>query len=213
MPSSEGWIRCVAATCLVLALPTAGAVLPPALQDAALPPAARAALEARAVRLAGMRDEDRATLAARVAAWRALPASERKRRRIAHEAAMALPHAERVRLQDAAAHFATLPEAEQRILRLEFEQLDQGLRRGWLLGPVLGLDWPGLHPLFSAMSEAEREPALLALRATSPQARADLAALAQRTPPHEREALRRAWLAVPAEARDAWLRLQVTGTP
>lgn len=212
MPISERWNIGVVAICLLLALPAARA-LPPVLQDSALPAAERAALEARAARLAGMRAEDRAALVARIAAWQTLPASERSRRRIAREAATALPHAERVRLQAAAAHFATLPEDEQRTLRLEFEQLDQGLRRGWLLGPVLGLDWPGLHPLFSAMPEAERAPALLALRATSPQARTDLAALAQRTPPHERAALRRAWLAVPAEARDAWLRARVTGAP
>jgi len=214
MPGSERWIRCMgAALGLLLAMPPAWAVLPPALQSAGLPAAERAQLEARAARLARMTPAERARLSARVAAWQALPAAERQRRRIAHEAAATLPHAERVRLQQAATHFAALPEAEQRTLRLEFEQLDQGLRRGWLLGPVLGLDWPGLHPLFSAMPEAERMPALLALRATSPQARADLAALAQRTPPHERAALRRAWLAVPVESRDAWLRARVAGAP
>ena len=31
-------------------------------------------------------------------------------------------------------------------------------RRGWLLGPVLGADWPRLHPLFSAMPEDQRGP-------------------------------------------------------
>lgn len=199
---------------LVLALaPVAAWALPPALQDSELPAAERERLEARAARLADMSPEQRSALAARIAAWRALPAQERGRRRIAHEAATALPHAERMQLQRAAAHFDTLPEAEQRALRLEFEQLDQGLRRGWRLGPTLGQDWAGLHPLFSAMPEDERGPALLALRTMSAQARADLAALAQRTPPHERDALRSAWLAAPADARDAWLRARVTGAP
>ena len=52
-------------------------------------------------------------------------------------------------------------------------------------------------------------PAMLALRAASPQARADLAVLAQRTPPQERDALRAQWLAVAPDARDAWLRARV----
>ncbi|MET0327864.1 MAG: DUF3106 domain-containing protein [Luteimonas sp.] len=191
----------------------AASALPPALQADRLPAADRARLEARAAMLAGMSPEARAAFAARVAAWHALPAAERARRRTAHEAAEALPHAERMQLQQTATQFAALPEAEQLELRTAFEQLDQGLRRGWLLGPVLGADWPGLHALFSALPGSERAPALLALRAMSPQARLDLAALAQRTPPHEREALRRDWLAVPADARDAWLRSRVTGAP
>jgi len=198
---------------LLFAAPLVAVALPPALQADALPAAERARLEARARQLARMTSEDRTALAARVAAWHALPAPERARRRSAHEAVEALPHAERMRLQQAAAHFDTLPESEQRALRLEFEQLDLGLRRGWLLGPELGPDWPRLHPLFSAMPEPERTPALLALRAMSAQARADLATLAQRTPPHERDALRSQWLAVPADARDAWLRARVSGTP
>lgn len=213
MTRSERRAARVAAACLLLALPVTWAVLPPVLRTAALPQAERDQLEARAAQLAAMTPDARATLVARVAAWRALPAQERRRRRIAHETAAALPHAERVRLQQAASHFATLPEAEQRALRLEFAQLDQGVRRGWRLGPVLGLDWPGLHPLFSAVPQADRASTLLALRASSVQARADLAALAQRTPPHEREALRRAWLDVPADARDAWLRARVSGAP
>lgn len=215
MPISERRLRGFGTGFVGLLLAASGiaAALPPALQSDTLPAAERARLEARAARLAKMTPEARNALAARVAAWHALPATERARRRIAYEAAAALPHAERVRLQQAAAHFDTLPEAEQAELRLAFEQLDQGLRRGWLLGPELGGDWPGLHPLFSAMPESERAPSLLALRAMSPQARKDLAALAQRTPPHEREALRSAWLAVPADARDAWLRARVSGAP
>ncbi|MDR6991893.1 DUF3106 domain-containing protein [Luteimonas sp. 3794] len=197
---------------LLLAAPLAQAALPAGLQAQSLPAAERARLEARVARLAQMTPAEHATLQARLAAWQALPAGERARRRIAYQAVEALPHAERMQLQRAAAHFDTLPEPEQRALRLAFEQLDQSLRRGWLLGPVLGADWPRLHPLFSAMPEDQRGPALLALRATSAQARDDLAALAQRTPPHERDALRAEWLAVPADTRDAWLRARVSGT-
>ena len=212
MPTSDRPLRTWwPAAVAVLLCPVLAQALPPALET--LPDAARSGLEARAARLAELTPEARAALAARVAAWHALPAEERGRRRIAHAAAEALPHEERMRLQRAAERFDALPEAEQRALRLEFEQLDQGLRRGWRLGPVLGLDWPGLHPLFSAMPETEHVPALLALRAMSPQGRADLAALVQRTPPHEREALRQAWLAAPADGRDAWLRARVSGAP
>jgi len=214
MPISERVRRFAGvAGLLLLAAPLAQAALPPALKAESLPAAERAQLEARAARLAQMTPAERDALKARLAAWQILPAGERARRRIAWQAADALPHAERMRLQQAAAHFETLPEPEQRELRLAFEQLDLSLRRGWLLGPVLGADWPRLHPLFSAMPEDQRGPVLLALRATSLQARDDLAALAQRTPPQERDALRAQWLAVPADTRDAWLRARVAGTP
>lgn len=212
MPISDRVLRCAGA-CLLLVAPLAHAALPAALKADTLPAAERAQLEARAARLAQMTPAERDALEARLAAWELLPASERARRRLAWQAADALPHAERMQLQQAAAHFDTLPAPEQQALRLAFEQLDLGLRRGWLLGPVLGADWPRLHPLFSAMPEAQRGPVLLALRASSLQARDDLAALAQRTPPQERDALRAQWLAVPAETRDAWLRARVSGTP
>ncbi|KLJ00169.1 hypothetical protein WQ56_10180 [Luteimonas sp. FCS-9] len=174
-----------------------------------LPEADRARLTARAAQLATMSPDERDALVARRAAWAALPAAERARRRLAFEAVSDLPEADRARLQQAAAYFAGLPEDEQQALRLRFEQLDQGLRRGWLLGPTLGAEWPQLHALFAAMPEAQRAPAIAALRAASPQARADLAVLAQRTPPQDRDALRRQWLAVPAPERDAWLRARV----
>ena len=77
------------------------------------------------------------------------------------------------------------------------------------IGPTLGAEWPGLHALFAAMPAEQHAPAMLALRAASPQARADLAVLAQRTPPQERDALRAQWLAVAPDARDAWLRARV----
>jgi len=213
MPDSERHLRRVVVVVLLFVAPLVHAALPAALTADTLPAAERSRLEVRAAHLAGMTPADRDALTARVAAWQLLPAGERARRRIAYEAAEALPHAERMRLQQAAAHFEGLPEPEQRALRQAFEQLDLGIRRGWLLGPVLGTDWPRLHPLFSAMPEAQRGPVLLALRATSEQARDDLAALAQRTPPHERDALRAQWLAVPAGTRDAWLRARVSGAP
>lgn len=202
--------------CLRRGLPAAlllvagsAAALPAGVPWDTLPAAERARLGARAERLQAMGADEHAALVARVAAWHALPAEERARRRAAFEAVEAMPHAERMRLQQAAVQFAALPDAERKALRLQFDQLDQGLQRGWLLGPVLGAEWPDLHPLFAAMPAEQHAPTLLALRAASPQARADLAVLAQRVPPHERDALRTRWLAVPADARDAWLRAQV----
>ncbi|ASR42540.1 hypothetical protein BEN78_03190 [Xanthomonas citri pv. mangiferaeindicae] len=207
MWSCERTLRLLGASLLLLA----GSVraLPPALPLERLPDLDRARLTERAARLATMSAAEREALAARQAAWAALPAAERARRRLAFEAASDLPEAERARLQQAAAYFDSLPEDERQALRLRFEQLDLGMRRGWLLGPTLGAMWPQLHPLFAAMPDAQRAPAIAALRAASPQGLADLALLAQRTPPQDRDALRRQWLAVPAPERDAWLRARV----
>lgn len=193
----------------LLALAGAATALPAGVPWTTLPAADRERLTARAARLQAMSPAERAAFAARVAAWHALPAQERERRRIAFAAIEAMPHPERARLQQAAAHFDTLPDEARQALRLQFDQLDLGLRRGWLLGPTLGAEWPGLHALFAAMPAEQHAPAMLALRAASPQARADLAVLAQRTPPQERDALRAQWLAVAPGARDAWLRARV----
>ncbi|UNK41880.1 DUF3106 domain-containing protein [Luteimonas sp. S4-F44] len=208
MRSCERVLRLLGAPLLLLA----GGVsaLPPALPLDRLPDVDRARLTERAARLATMSAAEREALLARQAAWAALPAAERARRRLAFEAAADLPDAERARLQRAAAYFDSLPEDAQQALRVRFEQVDLGLRRGWLLGPTLGAMWPRLHPLFAAMPEAQRAPAIAALRAASPQALDDLALLAQRTPPQDRDALRRQWLAVPAPERDAWLRARAS---
>lgn len=207
MRTSERRCRVVGIALMLLA--GAAAALPAGVPWATLPAADRERLTARDARLQAMSPAERDALAARVAAWRALPAEARTRQRAAFEAVDAMPHAERVRLQQAAAHFATLPDDARQALRLQFDQLDLGLQRGWLLGPTLGAEWPGLHALFAAMPAEQHAPAMLALRAASAQARTDLAVLAQRTPPHERDALRAEWLAVPADARDAWLRTRV----
>ena len=187
--------------------------LPPALENAPLPDAERARLEARAERLATLTAAQKSALLARVEAWRALPPAERVRRRAAYTAAAALPASEQARLEAAARYFAGLPGEARAALRLEFDQLDEGLRRGWLLGPEIGGDWPALHALFSAMPEDAHQDALAALRLMSAQARADLAALIQRTPPQERETLRRQWLAQPPTSRDAWVRARVNASP
>ena len=88
-------------------------------------------------------------------------------------------------------------------------RLGSAIARGWLLGPVLGADWSRLHALFAQVPPAGRDALLQALRALPAQARDDLAVLAQRTPPQEREALRGELLAQPQAQRAQWLRRRV----
>ena len=88
---------------------------------------------------------------------------------------------------------------------MRFAQLPAGDRRGWLLGPRLGLAWPRLQPLLMQVPADEREPLLAALHTLSPLQLDDLATLAQRTPPQERDALRRGLLATAQPDRTAWL--------
>ncbi|HCR33498.1 MAG TPA: hypothetical protein DIV57_09005, partial [Stenotrophomonas sp.] len=65
-----------------------------------------------------------------------------------------------------------------------------------------------LHGLFGLVPPEQREAALAALRQLSPAQLTQLTLVAQRTPPQERDAVRSAFLAVPAAERDAWLKHQ-----
>jgi hypothetical protein len=98
-----------------------------------------------------------------------------------------------------------LPEDQRQALRERFDALDSSERRGWLLGPVLGADYPALQPLLAQVPEAEHAPLLAVLRAMSPGQRRDLAVLVQRTPPQERGSLRRELVSTAAGSRDQWL--------
>lgn len=191
------------APCLVLAMslamPIAGA------WAAADPPPD----ESAAPSLATLDTAQREALQRRVGAWEALPEAMRRERREAWQAWRALPADERARMRAAREAYLALPVAEQQALRARFDALDAGIRRGWLLGPVLGADWPQLHALFAQVPAGERDALLQALRALPPQARADLGVLAQRTPPQERQALRAALLAQPPAQRASWLRSSV----
>ncbi|WP_051412465.1 hypothetical protein [Pseudoxanthomonas sp. J35] len=108
-------------------------------------------------------------------------------------------------LRAAAAEFQALDPAAQAGLRARFAALDAMERRGWLLGPGLGADYAALQPLVGFVPEDERLPLLAALRALDANQRARLGALAWRTPPAERAALRRDLLATAPSQRDAWL--------
>ena len=57
--------------------------------------------------------------------------------------------------------------------------------------------------------DAERLPLLAALRTLTPAQRADLGVLAQRTPPPQRDALRRALLSTAQVNRGGWLQSEL----
>lgn len=196
---------------LCLAVGGAAAQGSPSPQPAAgaLPAQEQERLAALRQRLDALAADERIALRVRVAEWDALPEAGRRSRRDAWQAWQAIPHDERMRMREARAAFEAMPLERQRELRAAFDALDANLRRGWLLGPVLGVDWPRLHALFAQVPGEEREALLVALRALAPQGRSDLAMLAQRTPPEQRQALRDQLLAQPAGTRDAWLRRRV----
>jgi hypothetical protein len=217
----EGWggfafpvragLTCLLLATLLIAGVGAAQVLPPALrsQQATMPPEQRALLLRRQTQLDAMTAPQRQAFVQRIAAWDALPPAEQVPRRDAWLAWVALPRTQRLRLRTMAAAYAALPIEQQLALREEFDALDGSERRGWLLGPVLGRDYPRLQPLLAQVPVSQRERLLAALRAMPPGERGDLAVLAQRTPPQERDALRRALLSTAAVDRAAWLRTQL----
>ncbi|MEP6632762.1 MAG: DUF3106 domain-containing protein [Luteimonas sp.] len=180
--------------------------LPSALQSrmAALPAVQRGELLQHQAVWNIWTTEQRQAFVQRVAAWDALLPPARAQRRDAWQAWMALPPTERARLQVAADAYAALPPDRQSALRQTFDALDASDRRGWLLGPTLGRDYPHLQSLLAQVPVDERTPLLTALRAMTPAERGDLAVLAQRTPPQDRDAMRRALLS--SSNRGVWLR-------
>lgn len=137
-----------------------------------------------------------------------LDAQQQRQRRADYAAWRALPEAERERIRQAAARFNALPADQQQRMRQQFQAQDQAFRDGWRLGPQLGLEFPKLHGLFGFVPPEQRETALAVLRQLNPAQLAQLALVAQRTPPQERDTVRSAFLAVPAAERDSWLKRQ-----
>jgi len=166
---------------------------------------ARALQEQRAARLQAMSSEQRVRFGQRLAEWKALPLAEREDRLARYQAWLQLEEAERARLRRVAAEIATFPPQRQQALRAQFELLDASQRRGWRLGPVLGVDYEKLQPLLAYVPPAQRLPLLASLRTMTAAQRAELAVLAQRTPPQDREALRADLLAQPEGQLEAWL--------
>lgn len=191
--------------CVLLMAMVGVAIAAPAL----LPASAQAEMQERAARLQAMTPDQRSSFLLRLAAWDALPRGEREDRRARYQAWLELVANERSALRGIAAEVATFPVERQQALRAEFETLDVSQRHGWRLGQALGADYAKLHPLFAYVPADQRQPLLAMLRGMDAQQRADLAVLAQRTPPQDREALRKELLAIPAPRRSAWLQEQL----
>ncbi|MGY0561577.1 DUF3106 domain-containing protein [Luteimonas sp. A277] len=202
-----------AAVLLLTALLIAPAALavPPALQEygEALPAPEREQLARRHAQLQAMPAGARDALRERAEHWNALPRAERRARRDAWQAWNRLPAAAQAKLRAAAAAYAALPEERQQALTDAFAALDSFERNGWALGPDVGADWPLLHPLFALVPLPQQEELLAVLLSMDERERQDLGVLAQRTPPGEREELRRVLLTTPAENRGPWLRQMV----
>lgn len=200
-----------AGICLVLLAAAAAAVaaLPLPEQLSQLPAPLQQQLRAREATLQALAPGQREALRRRLAAWDALPLAERRELRERWQAWQALPSQQQWQLRTAATAFAALSSQQQQALRAQFAQIDGSVRRGWLLGPVLGADYARLQPLLMQLPAAQREPMLAVLRAMTPAELDDLAILAQRTAPPQRDALRRDLLSTSAANRAAWLRAQV----
>lgn len=174
-----------------------------------LPPDLREQLQQRQAQWAGWSAQERAAFAARVDDWEQRDPQARAREREHYAAWQALDSIDQGLVQTARARYAALPSAEQAQLREKFESLDEHMRRGWLLGPRLGADYPALQPLLAQVPEEQHAPLLRVLHEMTPPQRADLAVLLQRTPAEERDALRRGLLSTSDANRGAWLRLRL----
>ena len=140
----------------------------------------------------------------------AIPTPQEDEALLAAVASTTRPEADRARLRATAAVYARMPETQRHALGERYAALDAHERDGWRLGPVLGADWPQLHGLFALVPDDQRLALLAMLRSLDDSARADLAMIAQRTPPEERDALRRRLLSMPEAARADWLRVQAS---
>lgn len=209
------WVPGARLVALALALASSAAVHaqtgpPPVLDDFAkvlpqLQPGLRAQLQQRAGVWTGWNEAQREAYSQRLEQWESLPRAERDARRERYRAWQALPASERSQLQAVAAGYRSLPAERQQALRAQFDGLDSSERRGWMLGPVLGADYPALQPLLAQVPASEHAPLLQVLRAMTPVQRRDLAVLVQRTPPQGRAQLRRELVSTAAGNRDKWL--------
>ncbi|MCD0246578.1 DUF3106 domain-containing protein [Xanthomonas melonis] len=183
---------------LCAAIGTAGAqALPAALDEGGTSAAAVAAIPAtpsaaqQRARWAALTPAQQADLRARYAAWKDLTATDR------------------VVLRQARERLHGLPEDQQRALRTQFTAMDRLHRDGWRLGSQLGAFYAQLQPLVGYVPADERERLLALLRSLDAAQLAQLAVLAQRTPPPQRDGLRQALLAQTPATRSAWLKRQL----
>ena len=214
----------VSATALAEPLPVF--VPPPRAQPLQPPPgvALPAAIEREIVRVpAAMQQElreqaalwttwsasQRGDFVRRAAQWSNTPREEQARRREHYQAWRRLDFVAADAVEDAVQAFARLSPDEQARLHSEFDAFEPTVQRGWLLGPVIGVDYPKLQPLLAQLPEAQHAPMLRALRRMTNAERADLAVLAQRVPPQERAELIRDLLSTADDNRAAWLRARL----
>ncbi|TWI01649.1 uncharacterized protein DUF3106 [Luteimonas cucumeris] len=170
-----------------------------------LPPAQRMQWQQRQARWQALTPVEQAVYGQRQLRWQALPEAARREQREQWQAWQELPEHERAQLRRVAADVAALPAPERQRLRATFDALDGRIRRGWLLGPVLGAEYERLQPLFAFVAADERRRLLDVVRAMTPVERAQLARLAQGTPPQSRAALRGELLSTATDKRGAWL--------
>lgn len=211
MPRPTRW---AVAAALSFAIIGVAAAFPPAwLEEVAASLAApdREQIQAREAHWRGLDASGRQALEQRHARWQSLPLARRRELHDAWQAWVSLSATERTALREAARQRAWLPRDEQLALRAEFDALDASERRGWLLGPELGRDWPALQPLVAYVPPRQREALLRTLRQMDPLQRADLGVLVQRTPPQQRPALRQELLDTPLAQRAQWLRARMGG--
>lgn len=166
-------------------------------------------LEARRQAWDAMNDSERTLFRQRLEEWEQLPHDVAGERRERYLALQALDGVDLAMLRQTRELYASLPPGTQRELRERFDQLTVTEQRGWLLGPRLGADFAQLSPLLLQVPEEQRAPLLAMLRVMTAEERADLSVLAHRTPPQERDALRRALLETTDDNRGAWLRLRL----
>ncbi|MFS8063437.1 MAG: DUF3106 domain-containing protein [Luteimonas sp.] len=196
---------------LLLAMAVKVMALPPTLERLlpTLPPAQREEMLAHDARWGALTAAQQQALQQRMARWHALPAAVQAQRREQWQAWRTLPREQQARLHSAAIAFAALSEGERRLLHERYAALDRSEQRGWMLGPALGADYMHLQPLLAQVPAVQREPMLALLRTMSPAERNDLAVLAQRVAPQQRDALRRGLLTTNARNRGAWLQLRL----
>ncbi|AOL20958.1 hypothetical protein BGK55_18855 [Xanthomonas citri pv. malvacearum] len=175
--------------------------LPTPLEESAAAPAASTSAAAvpntspsaaqQRTRWAAMTPAQQVELRARYAAWKGLTATDR------------------VVLRQARERLQALPEDQQRALRTQFGAMDRLHRDGWRLGSQVGAFYAQLQPLIGYVPPAQREAMLAALRSLDAGQLEQLAVLAQRTPPQERDGLREAFLAEAPATRSIWLKRQL----
>lgn len=203
----------VALTCcvLLLALAASAAALPPQLEQRLprLPAALQHELRVRDAAWTALTPVQQQALRRQLADWDAQPEAVRRDRRERWQAWRALPPDQRLQVQAAALAFAALAPDAQQALRTQFAQRDVSERHDWLLGPALGADCAALQPLLLQVPDTQRAPLLATLRAMTVAERLDLAMLAQRTAPQQRNALRRELLSTAADNRTAWLQARL----